>query len=314
MQGNWIRRRVGGVVVVIAAGGVLLSAALQAEDWCTSFPAAHVLVGYVNVHATRAVPAVGGMLDGQDRLSRFAAEARQQLALDLESVSEVWFGVTPGHAPLFVMAGRFNLASIRSAVGARGKMRITTPKGAEFAAASVDGGRAGRFSMLALLSPTVLVLGETGEVQEFLANLSGGMKHPHHAALAGFAEPSHMAQFTLLGVPEELRRVPPAVGLSLERIEVGLDATEEVVVGATIVPRDPRLADPLSRWGQSALAILALLPPEQVPLDPAVRCILEQAAVRAADGSVVLSAGLPFPVLRDLLIPVLAVRSGGPAR
>jgi hypothetical protein len=289
---------------------VLAAATAPAENWCQSFADDNVILGYVNVKGVRAIPALGALIDGQDRLSRMAGAARQHLAVDLETVTDVWFGVSASRGSISVLQGTYNLATIRGVASAAQNLRISTPPGAEF---TVTDPSAEKPTMVAFMNPTAAVLGQPVQVEAFLANLASGNRHLRAKDLAVFAKPTHLVECVMLGVPREVRRVPPVIGENIALLALSVAGTDAAEIQLTVVPRDPAMAAPLAAWCQSSLDLLHLLPPEQLaPANEMVRALIRGTTAAPAPQGVTLSASLPLALVQGPLGRRLG--SGGQAQ
>ena len=73
-----------------------------AENWCQWMADSSTIFGYGNVKAVRDVPFIAQLINGQDNVSRFIGQIRDWTAVDLESVTDLWFGVTGKDDAIFV--------------------------------------------------------------------------------------------------------------------------------------------------------------------------------------------------------------------
>jgi len=295
--------------VLVLLSVLLAGMAAPAANWCQCFANDNILFGYVSVKAVRAIPEFGALLDGQDKLSRMADAGRQHLAVDLETVTDVWFGISPTGGGISVLQGTYNLASVRGVVSANPNLAIGTPQGAEF---TVVDPRAQKPTMVAFVDPRTAVLGQPAQVEAFLANLVSGTQHAQAKDLAGLEKPTRPLECVLLEVPRQQWKLPPVIADNIALLRLSAEATDAAQFQLTVVPKDPEMAAPLSTWCQSSLDLIRLLPPEQLAAVPEiVRVLLKGAVAAPAPGGVTLSAKLPMAMVAR---PVgRRMGTGGPA-
>ena len=287
------------LLAVLCQISALVALATHAENWCQRFPEDAILVGYVNVKGVRAIPQIEALLDGQDRLSRMATAARKQMAVDLETVTDVWFGVSPTNGPLAVLHGDYNLTTIRGVAGTAQSLRVSAPAGAEFALAETNPNRG---TMVAFLSPREAVVGRAAQVEAFLANRVAEKQHPRHQDLAGFDAPTHLVQCALLAFPQGKRLLPAAIAEQIALLTLAIDGTDSADLLLTIQPSRPEMAAPLGTWCQSTLELLRLLPPEHLALlNETQRALLDSAQASAVPQGVAIRANLPLVLIQGHL-------------
>lgn len=292
------------LLAMVCGATALVALAARAENWCQRFADDNVLLGYVNVKGVRAIPEVNAVLDGQDRLSRLANRARKQMSVDFETVTEVWFGVSPATGPIAVLRGDFNLVTIRGAVGASANLRVSTPPGVEFVVAYT---RPNKGTMVAFLSPQEIVVGKAAQVEAFLDNLASGKRHARQQDLSGLEAPQRLVECVLLGLPKEVQKLPAGLAEHLGLLTLTVTGQTSAELVLTVQPRNPEMVAPLATWCQSSLALLRLLPPEQLAsLGPVRKALLASAEATAIPPGVALSASLPLATVHDLLATALA--------
>lgn len=280
-----------------AVGGLLVSlvGVVDAANWCQSFASDTILFGYVNVKVVRAIPEIGALIDGQDKLSRMADAGRQHLSVDLETVTDVWFGLSPGGGGVTILQGAYNLAAIRGVASANPNLTLSTPAGAEF---TVVDPKAQKPTMVALIDPRTAALGQPVQVEALLANLASGTRHPRAGDLADLEKPEHPLTCVLLEVPGKQWKLPPVIADNIALLRLEAEAADAAQMRLTVVPSRPEMATPLATWCQSSLELLRLLPPEQTAGVPEVvrKLITEAVATPVAEG-VTLSSKLPLALI-----------------
>ncbi len=296
------------LLAMLCGTAAVVALAAHAENWCLRFADDNALIGYVNVRGVRAIPEINAVIDGQDRLSRMAGKARRQMAVDLETVTDVWFGVSPAAGPIAVLRGDFNLAAVRATVGGAPNLRVSTPPGVEFVVADT---RSAKGTMVAFLSPREAVVGQAAQVEAFLTNLAAGTRHARSEDLVGLEAPTALVDCVMLGLPKETRALPAGLADQVALLTLTVAAKDGAELALAVHPRNPDMAAPLVTWCQSSIALLRLLPPEQLAsLGPVKTALLTSAEATAVPQGVGLSAHLPLEVVHEFLARKLG--TGGP--
>jgi|GEM_PF-2196503 len=279
----------------------LAISAVRAENWCQWMADSSTIFGYANVRAVREVPLIAQLVNGQDVFSRFAGQIREWTAVDLESVTDVWFGVTGKDDALFVLQGNFNLATIRGVLGGIQQFRVETPPNAEFTVRMPDDKKPGKVNVAAFLDGRTLAFGPPHQVEAFLDNVAQKRVHPKAADFAMLDKPTHLIEAVLLKFPNDDGKAPPFITENTRRIHVGVDCGDAIEAQITLQPTNPAMVEPLSRIGTGLVDLVHLLPPAQIPLDGVKRTVLDSVQFSATKDAVILSAGLPLDLIRQPL-------------
>lgn len=280
---------------------ILAVSAVRAENWCQWMAESSTILGYANVRGVREVPLIAQLVTGQDMVSRFTAQIREWTAVDLDSVTEVWFGVTGKDDAIFVLQGSFNLATIRGVLGGIQQFRVETPPNAEFTVRMPDDKKPGKVNVAAFLDPKTLAFGPPNQVEAFLDNVAQKRVHPKAADFAMLEKPAHLLEAVLLKFPNDDGKAPPFITENTRRIHIGVDCGDAIDAQITFQPVNPAMVDPLARIGTGLTDLVHLLPPAQIPLDGPKRVVLDSVQVSATKEAVVLVASLPLDMIRGPL-------------
>jgi hypothetical protein len=187
-------------------------------------------------------------------------------------------------------------------------LTISTPPGAEFA---VVDPRAQKPTMVAFLDPRTAVLGQPVQVEAFLANRASGSQHLRAEDLAILGKPAHLAECVMLGVPKDLRKVPPMIAENIGLLTLSADATDAAQFQFTVIPKNPEMAAPLAEFCKSILELVRLLPPEQLAGVPEIVLTLIKGTVAVpVPQGVTLNTSLPLAAVAKPLGRKLG--TGGP--
>jgi len=288
-------------LIPILCLAAMWGAALRADNWCQWMADANTILGYANVKAIRAVPLMTELINGNDNVSRFTAAVNEWTAVDLDSVTDAWFGVAGQDDALFVLQGTFNLAIIRGRLGAIEKFRVETPANAEFTVTMPDDKKPGKLNTAAFLSPTVVAFGPPPQVEAFLGNLAQKRKHAQAADFAMLEKPSHMVECVVLKFPNKDGKTPRFIVENTRRLHLGIDCDDVIAAQLTVQPVKPEMVDPLARIGTGLVDMIHLLPPDQIPLQGPRRMILDNATVTATKEAIVLASSLPVDQVRPMI-------------
>jgi hypothetical protein len=278
-----------------------LGATGWAENWCQWMPSSSVILGYASVKSVRGVPLIAQLVNGTDNISKFTSTIREWTAVDLDSITDIWFGVAGQDNAIFVLQGNFNLATIRGVLGGIEKFRLETPPNAEFTVTMPDDKKPGKVNTAAFLSPTILVFGPPALVQAFLDNVTQKRQHTQLADFAMLDKPAHMVEIVVLKFPNDDGKTPRFITENIRRLHVGVDAAEAIDAQLTIQPIKPEMVPALAKIGTGLADMIQLLPPDQIPLQGVPRVILDNAKVTATAEAVILTSSLPLELVRPLL-------------
>lgn len=273
-----------------------------AENWCQWMPDSSTIFGYANIKAVRGIPLIAQLVNGTDNISKFTSTIREWTAVDLDSITDIWFGVAGKDNAVIVLQGTYNLTSIRSVLGGIDKFHIETPPNAEFAVSMPDDKKPGKVNMAAFVSPTILVFGPPALVQAFLDNVTQKRQHAQLADFALLDKPSHMIEIVALKFPNDDGKTPRFITENVRRLHLGVDADEAIDAQLTIQPAKPEMAVALAQVGTGLADMIRLLPPDQIPLQGVPRVILDNARVTSTKEAVILSSSLPLELVRPLIV------------
>jgi hypothetical protein len=273
-----------------------------AENWCQWMPDSTVILGYANIKSVRGIPMIAQLVNGTDNISKFTSTIREWTAVDLDSVTDTWFGVAGQDNAIFVLQGSFNLTSIRSVLGGIDTFRIETPPNAEFAVNMPDEKKPGKVNQAAFISPTIVAFGPPALVQAFLDNVTQKRQHPKLADFAMLEKPSHMVEIVALKFPNDDGKTPRFITENIRRLHVGVDADEAIDAQLTIQPLKPEMVPALAQIGTGFATMISLLPPDQIPLQGVPRVILDNARVTSTAEAVTLTSSLPLELIRPLIV------------
>ena len=184
------------------------TSAIRADNWCDWMADANSVLGYASVKGIRDIPLMTELINGNDNISRFTAAINEWTAVNLDSVTDAWFGVAGQDDAIFVLQGTFNLPIIRGRLGAIEKFRIETPSNAEFTVTMPDDKKPGKFNTAAFINPTIMAFGAPHQVEAFLGNLTQKRKHAEAADFGMLGKPSHMLECVLLKFPNKDGKTP----------------------------------------------------------------------------------------------------------
>jgi hypothetical protein len=298
------------VAILITAATL---SATRAENWCQWMSESATIFGYASVSGVREIPMVAKLINGQDMFSRFAGQIREWTAIDLESVTDVWFGVTGKDDALFVLQGNYNLGTIRGVLSGIEQFRVETPPNAEFAVRMPDDKKPGKVNMAAFLNPRTLAFGPPHQVQAFLDNVAQKRVHPKAADFAMLEKPSHLVEAVLLKFPNDDGKAPAFITENTRRIHIAADCSEAVDVQVTFQPVNPAMVEPLARAAMGLVDLFHLIPPAQVPLAGIQRTIADSIQVSATKEAVILVGGLPLEMIQKPLAAKLNPGLAAPA-
>jgi hypothetical protein len=276
-------------------------ATARAENWCQWMADSSTIFGYANVRGVREIPLIAQLVNGQDTVSRFTSQIREWTAIDLDSVTDVWFGVTGKDDALFVLQGNYNLATIRGVLGGIEQFRVETPPNAEFTVRMPDDKKPGKVNVAAFLNPRIIAFGPPHQVEKFLDNVAQKRVHPKAPDFAMLEKPSHLVEVVLLKFPNDDGKAPPFITENTRRIHLGVDAGETIDFQLTFQPANQAMVEPLSRAASGLTDLLHLIPPGQIPVPGPVRPVLDSVQVSATKEAVVLLASLPLELIRQPL-------------
>jgi hypothetical protein len=272
-----------------------------ADNWCQWMPDSSTILGYANVKAVRGTPLIAQLINGTDNVSKFTSAIREWTTVDLDSVTDLWFGVAGKDNAMFVLQGNFNLNTIRGVLGGIEKFHLETPPNAEFMVTMPDDKKPGKFNAAAFLSPTILVFGPPALVQAFLENVSQKRAHARLADISALDKPTHLLEFVVLKFPNEDGKTPRFITENTRCLRLGIDADEAVTAQLEIQPVKLEMVAALAQFGTGLVDLIHLISPDQIPLRGLPRVILDNAKVTSTKEAVTLTSSLPLELVRPLI-------------
>lgn len=272
-----------------------------AENWCQWMPNSTMIFGYANIKAVRGIPLIAQLVNGTDNVSKFTATIREWTSIDLDSITDVWFGAGGKDEFVIVLQGNFNLATIRGVLGGIETMHVETPPNAEFAVTMPDDKRPGKVNMVAFINPTILAFGPPALVQTYLDSVTQKRQHAQLADFAMLDKPAHMLEIVALKFPNNDGKAPRFITENVRRLHLGIDADEAIDAQLTIQPLKPEMVAALAQIGTGLTEMIRLLPPDQIPMQGPPRIILDNAKVTSTKEAVTLTSSLPLELIRPLI-------------
>lgn len=280
---------------------VTACASMWADNWCQWMPSSTVILGYASVKSVRAVPLIAQLVNGTDNVSRFTSTIREWTAVDLDSVTDIWFGVVGQDNAVFVLQGTFNLTTIRGVLGGIESFHLETPPNAEFTVTMPDDKKPGKVNLAAFLSPTILVFGPPPLAQAMMENVAQKRQHAQLADFALLDKPSHLLELVILKFPNDDGKTPRFITENVRRLHFGVDADEAIDAQLTIQPIKLEMVPALAQIGTGLVDMIHLIAPDQIPVQGLPRVILDNAKVTSTKEAVILTSSLPLELLRPVL-------------
>jgi hypothetical protein len=272
-----------------------------ADNWCQWMPDSTTILGHASVSAMRELPLIAELITGTDNISRLTSTVREWTAVDLDSISDVWFGVAGKDNAVFVLQGTFNLTTIRGQLGGIEKFHLETPSNAEFTVTMPDDKKPGKVNTAAFISPSILAFGPPPLVAALLDNVAQKRQHASVADFAMLDKPAHLFECVVLKFPNDDGKTPRFITENTRRLHLAIDCDEAVEAQLTIQPVKLEMVPALAQIGKGLADLIPLLSPDQIPLQGLPRVILNNARVTATPEAVILTSSLPLDLIRPLI-------------